>query len=128
MAEVIPHIIKCKGFKTFAHIDDFILLNPNPKAQQAFDTLTDLLQELGLPMNDDKRSPPTRALTCLGIHIDSNINTLSIDKDKVEAIYDQCSRTLQRKAISKKQLQSLLGNLLYLHNCVKPAACLLIAF
>ena len=121
VADVITHIMKRKGFKSFAYIDDFILVNPKPKAKKAFDTLTDLLQELGLPMNDDKRTPPTRALTCLGIHIDLNKNTLSIDRDKIEAIYDQCTRTLQRKTISKKQLQSLLGKLLYLHKCVKPA-------
>ena len=62
--------MKCKGFKTFAYIDNFILINPKAKAQQVFDTLTDLLQELGLPMNNDKRSPPTRVLIYLGIHID----------------------------------------------------------
>ena len=112
--------MKRKGFKTFAYIDDFILVNPKAKAQQAFDTLTDLLQELGLLMNNDKRSPPTRALTCLGIRIDLNTNTLSIDKGQVEAIYDQCMKTLQRNTISKKQLQSLLGKLLCLHKCVKP--------
>ena len=65
IADVITHIMKRKGFKTFAYIDDFILVNPKPKAQQVFDTLIDLLHELGLPMNDDKRSPPTRTLTCL---------------------------------------------------------------
>ena len=84
------HIMKCKGFKTFAYIDDFILINPKAKAQQAFDTLTDLLQELGLPMNNDKRSSSTRALTCLGICIDLNTHTMSIDKGKVEATCNQC--------------------------------------
>ena len=63
-------------------------------------------------MNNAKRSPPTRALACLGIHIDLNTNTLSIDKGKIEAIYDQCTKTVQRNTISKKQLQSLLGKLL----------------
>ena len=121
VADVITHIMKRKGFKTFAYIDDFILINPKSKAQQAFDTLTDLLQELGLPMNNDKRTPPTRTLTCLGICLDLNTNTLSIDAGKIEAIYDQCLKTLGKNTISKKQLQSLLGKLLYLHKCVKPA-------
>ena len=110
--------MKRKGFKTFAYIDDFILINPKSKAQQAFDTL---LQELGLPMNSDKRTPPTRTLTCLGICPDLNTNTLSIDAAKIEAIYDQCMKTLCRNTISKKHLQSLLGKLQYLHKCVKPA-------
>ena len=73
IANVITHIMKRKGFKTFAYIDNFILVNPKPKAPQAFDT----------PMNDDKRSPPPRTLTYLGICIDLENNTLSIDKVKI---------------------------------------------
>ena len=121
VADVITHIMKQKGFKTFAYIDDFILINHKSKAKQAFDTLTDLLQELGLPMNDDKRTPPTRTLTCLGICINLDTNTLSIDAEKIAAIYDHCVNTLTKTTISKKHLQSLLGKLLYLHKCVKPA-------
>ena len=107
--------MKRKGFKTFAYIDDFILINHKSKAKEAFDTLTDLLQELGLPMNDDKRTPPTRTLTCLGICINLDTNTLSIDAEKIGAIYDHCINTLTKTTISKKHLQSLLGKLLYLH-------------
>ena len=33
LADVIMHIMKCKGFQTFAYIDDFILVNSKPKAQ-----------------------------------------------------------------------------------------------
>ena len=121
VADVITHIMKHKGFQTFAYIDDFMFVNSKPKAQQAFDTLTDLLQELGLPMNADKRTPPTRSLTCLGICIDIENNTLSIDSEKIEAIYEHCVNIIHRKTISRRQLQSLLGKLLYLHKCVKPA-------
>ena len=121
VADVITHIMKRKGFKIFAYIDDFILINHKSKAKQAFDTLTDLLQELGLPMNNDKRTPPTRTLICLGICINLDTNTLSIDAEKIRAIYDQCINTLSRNSISRKHLQSLLGKLLYLHKCVKPA-------
>ena len=34
VADIITHI----GFKVFAYIDDFILMNPKSKAQQAFNT------------------------------------------------------------------------------------------
>ena len=113
--------MKRKSIQTFAYIDDFILVNSKPKTQQAFDTLTDLLRELGLPMNADKRAPPTRSLTCLGVCIDIGKNTLSIDNQKIEAIYEHCVNTTHRKTISRRQLQSLSGKLLYLHNCVRPA-------
>ena len=72
-------------------------------------------------MNADKRTPPTRSLTCLGICIDIEKSTLSIDNGKVEAIYEHCVNTINRKTISRRQLQSLLGKCLYLHKCMRPA-------
>ena len=33
IARAIMHIIRCKGFQTFAYIDDFILINSKHKAQ-----------------------------------------------------------------------------------------------
>ena len=100
--DIITHIMKRKGFKIFAYIDNFILINHKSKAKQVFDTLTDLWQELGLPMNNDKRTPPTRTLICLGICITLDTNTLSIDAEKIGAIYDQCINTLSKNTISKK--------------------------
>ena len=72
-------------------------------------------------MNEDKTVPPYSKLTCSGIHIDIPNNTLSIDTEKVQAIYDVCANIITKSHISKRQMQSLLGKLLYLHKCVKPA-------
>ena len=72
-------------------------------------------------MNEDKRTPPTHKFTCLGITIDLHENTLSIDPLKLEGIYMDCIKAFDKKFISKRALQSLLGKLLYLHKCVKPA-------
>ena len=109
------------GFKTFAYIDDFILVTEKNAADQAFHTLFNLFEELGLPMKEDKRTPSTHELTCLGITINLHENTLSIDPLKLEGIYMDCIKVFDKKFISKRALQSLLGKLLYLHKCVKPA-------
>ena len=121
VADVIRYIMNQKGFQVFAYIDDFILVNPKHKAREAFDTLYNLLTELGLPMNEDKTVPPSSKLTYLGINIDIPNNTLSIDSDKVQAIHDVCANMITKKFITERQMQSLLGKLLYLHKCVKPA-------
>ena len=120
-AGAITYIMEHHGFKTFAYIDDFILVTVKNAANQAFHTLFNLFEELGLPMNEDKRTPPTHKLTCLGITINLHENTLSIDPLKLEGIYMDCIKVFDKKFISKRALQSLLGKLLYLHKCVKPA-------
>ena len=56
-----------------------------------FAELTSQFTELDLPMNPDKRTPPTRALTRLGINIDIAYNTLSINHMKLQAIHEECT-------------------------------------
>ena len=103
----------------FAYIDDFILVSEENDADRHFDKLSALFTELGLPMN--KRSPHTRSLTCLGITIDLDSNSLSIDKDKLEEIYAEYIKVRSKYTISNRQLQSMLGKLIYLHKCIIPA-------
>ena len=90
IADAITYIMGRHGFQTFAYIDDFVIVTEKNVANQAFHTLYNIFQELGLPMNEDKRMPPTHKLTCLGITIDLHNNTLSIDPVKLEAIYEDC--------------------------------------
>ena len=75
------------GCHIFAYIDDFVMDSNADDAEHHFQALSNLLDELGLPMDPDKRKPPCRALTCLGIHIDLHNNTLSIDKAKKQEIH-----------------------------------------
>ena len=120
-SDAIAHIMQTKNYKIFAYTDDYIMVGSKAHTERAFHELTALLTELGLPMNLDKRTPPTKALTCLGIRIDVASNTLSIDGQKLHQIYKECIHVSTKTHVSKKAMQSLLGKLLYLHKCVLPA-------
>ena len=65
-------------------------------------------------------SPSTRAV-CLGVLIDTEEGTVSIPDDKLRQINDTVKEWQGRSRCSKRQLQSLLGQLLYIHKCVHPA-------
>ena len=90
-------------------------------AQKFYNTLSDLFIELGLPMNMEKRTPPSKILTCLGILINIETNTLSIDQEKLLTIHEGCLHVAGKKYLTKKAFQSLLGKLIYIHKCVIPA-------
>ena len=83
--------------------------------------LCDLLDELGLPINASILTPPTKQLTCLGIDINIDTNTMSIAEDKLEAIYAECIAVSNKNSLSKQAYQSLLGKLIYIQKCVKPS-------
>ena len=61
LSNAIVFIMSQKGYHMFAYIDDYILVNESGDAEQAFDSLVDLLNELGVPINQDNCSPPVRS-------------------------------------------------------------------
>ena len=64
---------------------------------------------------------PATQVTCLGILIDTVKGTLSILPEKLEEINVTVRQWLSKNVVSKHQLQSILGLMLYVHKCVKPA-------
>ena len=121
LSDTIEHIMAKKGVKMHCYIDDYIVVTSKLKATKQFSMLCDLLQELGLPLSENKVIPPTKKLTCLGIDIDIDSNTMSITQDKLETIYEECLAVSNKKYLSKQAFQSLLGKLIYIQKCVKPS-------
>ena len=57
----------------------------------------------------------------MGIRIDVDANTLSIDTHKLRSIHEECIAVAGKRHLTKNAFQSLLGKLLYIHKCVVPA-------
>ena len=57
----------------------------------------------------------------MGIEVDLDMHQIRISHTKIIEILDMCQSIVTRRFISKKQLQNLLGKLLYVHRCVPPA-------
>ena len=106
-SDAILHIMKCHDCKIFAYIDDFIIVSEENDAMHHYQTLFDLFTELGLPMNQNKLSPPTRTLTYLGVTIDLDKNAIYIEKSKMDEIYNECLLTRSKKSLTRRQFQSL---------------------
>ena len=121
MTDVIRHIMQSKNVRVFNYIDDVICVHERQNAHQEFDTLYSLFEFLGLPINPKKVVPPTSALICMGIHVDVASGMVTIPHEKCLQILDACRHYTTKKQITRKQLQSLLGKLIYLHRCV-PAS------
>ena len=117
---VIAFIMKTRGITLHCYIDDYIGVLPRDRAQNAFEQLCPLLEELGLPMNFENLTPPTKCLTCLGIEVDIDWNVMRIQPDKLQEIYTECLKVKSKKHLSRKAFQSLLGRLLYIKKCVTP--------
>ena len=105
----------------FNYIDDLIYTGLPSQIHSSYQFLLELLQELGLEIFQKKLVPPDTVVTCLGIQIDTVNRTLSIPHQKLQEIVKLCKDWVNKTYCSKKALQSLLGSLLYISKCVKPA-------
>ena len=102
-------------------MDDLIYCGLPSNIHQSFETLLELLTHLGLTINPKKLVAPSTSLICLGILINTETRTMAVPPDKLDSIINMCSQWKNKKFCSKRQLQSLLGSLLYVSKCVKPA-------
>ena len=119
--DVIRHIMCSKGLDVYNYIDDVICVHRCKNAVAEFQLLYSLFEYLGLPINPKKVVAPARSLTCMGIVLDVDARTASIPQEKCSEILGLCKFFSNKSYISRRQLQSLLGKLLYLHRCVAPS-------
>ena len=64
---------------------------------EKFITLCNLIQDLGLPLNDKKVEPPGEVMTIMGIIIDVKNRTLALPGEKMDKIVTACKETLEHQ-------------------------------
>ena len=114
VTDSIRYIMRQQGFPhLYNYVDDLIYCGLSPNIHQSFETLLELLTQMGLTINPKKLVAPSTSLICLGILINTETRTMSVPPDKLDSIIDMCSQWQNKTFCSKRQLQSLLGSLLY---------------
>lgn len=121
MTDAIRHISDCNGAKTLNYIDDICGISTAEKAEQDFSKLLNLLQELGLPIARDKIQAPATSATWLGVTFDTIKMEYCICQEKITEILQEVRHWLTKNAASVNEMQKLLGKLLYISCCCKPA-------
>ena len=120
--DAIWFIMAQHGFPTlWNYIDDLIYTGLPSHIHESFAFLQKLLQDLGLQISLKKLVAPSTSVVCLGILIDTVTRTISIPQGKLQEIVQLCNQWSTKTYSSKKDLQSLLGSLLYITKCIKPA-------
>ena len=121
LTDFLRYLHAKQGDYLMSYIDDLLGAEVGSKAQESFDLMCNLLQDLNIPVSPKKLPPPTTHIICLGIEIDSVKASMSIPKDKLQEILSACEKFLQLTHFTKKQLQSLLGSLMFVHKVVHAA-------
>ena len=121
LSDAVRYMMRQKGYVMVDYIDDYVGMGVPSVAWASYNALTELMAELGLTISEKKLVPPSTQVTCLGVLIDTVKGTLAIPPEKLQDITQAVRHWLGKDVASKRQLQSILGLLLYVHKCVKPA-------
>ena len=80
-----------------------------------------LIIKLGLVICESKLYEQQKCIPCLGINVNIETGIISIPEEKLAEIVTLCLDWSTRGKSNKKALQSLVGSLLYIPKCVRPA-------
>ena len=117
--------MKNKCYDVINYIDDVIGFGTVTTAYPSFDTLFELLRILGFGISIKKLVRSCTKAICLGVEINTEDFTVSVPQDKLKNIQNMCKMWHNKTKCTKKELQSLLGSLLYISKCVRSARCFL---
>ena len=121
LSDAVRYVMRCHGFTVLNYVDDFLSISTPSVAEASFAFLYDLLGKLGLAVSQKKLVPPSHVAVCLGVEINTKTRTVAIPEEKMRNIVNIIQEWASRQVCTKRQLQSLLGNLLYVSKCVKPS-------
>ena len=121
VSDTVRYVVRTRGYKIINYVDGFCGVGTPCHAHDAYDCLYSVLNALGLSISAKKLVPPGTQVVCLGILIDSETGTVSIPEEKMVKIIQLVASWEAKNHCTKRELQSLLGHLLYVHKCVKQA-------
>ena len=109
------------GYSGVNYIDDIGCAEVGDNAVHGYNCLVDLTEKLGLTVASEKCCAPSTKMTFLGREFDTVATTVSIPKSKLNEIRGHLGKFLLRKTVTKKQLQSVIGKLSYIADCIRSA-------
>ena len=91
------------------------------RAEESFDKLKVLMDDLGLEESSKKAEAPTQELVYLGVMFDSVAMEMRVPPDKLAEIKSEIGKWSRKTTTTKKNLQSLLGKLFWVSRVVRLA-------
>lgn len=119
MAMAVVYLMAKHGWTVLAFLDDFAGVEQTQlRAEKAYNQFLQISKELGLQLALDKCAPPSQQLQWLGYDIDILNMVISIPKEKLDQVLEECSAWTHKAKASERMIQSLIGKLLHVANCI----------
>lgn len=111
-----------KGFSILAFLDDFAGCEETREAAtHAYNTFLEVTSALGLQLALEKCQAPSTKMQWLGYNINSQLMYIAIPPDRLQQVLHECQEWLTKERATHTSIQSLVGKLVHLANCVRHA-------
>ena len=117
--DIATYIQANRGFFLLNYVDDFIGAEYHSRVLQAHRSLTNVIDRVGLIRSEKKLVKPTHCIEFIGNLVDTVTMTVGIIPSRQAEIVKELEVWRTRRQCSRGQLESLVGKLQFISNCVK---------
>jgi len=118
VTDAVRYIAKNAGVTVLNYLDDICAISDPQSADEKFVKITQILSELGLQESVEKSVHPATRVEFLGVLFDTECQTMEVTPERLVEIRDLVDHWLSKKRASKRELQSLIGKLVFISRCV----------
>lgn len=114
VADVVKWVMERQGVSWVNHyIDDFVTLGPpsSEQCQRYMLRMHKVCEHFGLPVEPEKDEGPTTIIAFLGIELHSSAMVIRLPLEKLTQLRKDLTRWRERRACTKQELLSLIGQL-----------------
>lgn len=112
LTQAVRRAMLRRGYAIVAYLDDFFVTAASyHECLRIRDILIGLLRRLGFHINWNKVEGPSKQIKFLGILIDTEAGILRLPQDRLSELVDLARQFLNKKRVTRRQLQALAGKL-----------------
>lgn len=122
IGDALEWILRKAGIESIHYLDDFLVFGPAEMGVclAQLEELKAIFGRLGVPIAVQKSEGPVRVITFLGILIDLVNKVLRLPDEKLQRLIIKIKEWGDKKACTKRELQSLIGHLSHACCVVRP--------
>ena len=108
------------GYYLLNYVDDFIGAEYQSKVHSAHAALKNVLRDIGLKRSEKKSVDPTQTIEFVGNLVNTIDMTIGVIPTRKVEILFELEQWRSRSACTRRQLESLVGKLQFMSNCIRP--------
>lgn len=116
----ICYIHQKQGYWLMAYQDDLNGAETQSTAEDAFNSLLKLLNDLNIDLSHEKTIKPTTCAEVLGVWFDTILQIIAVTPDRIVDSLRLLDMWRFKQYATKTELQSIIGKLQFMAKCVRP--------